>query len=124
MLVKRVVWFLCFMFLFLFVFLLVLFLSNLKNSFVLFCFCVVLFFCHKAKWSSCLHLVVLLPFLFLLFSFEFCLFFGFSFLSKKDPPKKLDTAKTQKSKNAEKTDKKKLAQLCSQIVFFTFLGWA
>ena len=43
MLVKRVVWSLCFMFLFLFVFL-VLFLSTLKNSFVLFCFCVVVFF--------------------------------------------------------------------------------
>ena len=43
MLDKRVVWFLCFMFLFLFVFLLVLFLSLLKNSFVLVCFCVVLF---------------------------------------------------------------------------------
>ena len=42
MLVKRVVWFLCFMLLFLFVFL-VLFLSILKNSFVLFCFCVVVF---------------------------------------------------------------------------------
>ena len=42
MLVKRVVWFLCFMFLFLFVFL-VLFLSSLKNSFVLFCFRVVVF---------------------------------------------------------------------------------
>ena len=62
MLVKRVVWFLYFMFLFLFVFL-VLFLSGLKNSFVLFCFCVVVF-CHKTKWSSYLHLVVLLPFLF------------------------------------------------------------
>ena len=42
---------------------LVLFLSILKSSFVLFCFCVVVF-CHKTKWSSCLRLVVLLPFLF------------------------------------------------------------
>ena len=93
------------MFLFLFVFL-VLFLSSLKNSFVLFCFCVVVF-CHKTKWSSCLHLVVLLPFCFLLFCFEFCLFFVVSFLSKKRPPKKPDTAKAQKSKNAEKKDSEK-----------------
>ena len=121
MLVKRVVWSLCFMFLFLFVFL-VLFLSTLKNSFVLFCFCVVVF-CHKTKWSSCLYLVVLLPFLFfLLFCFEFCLFFVFSFLSKKDPQK----TGHSKNKNAEKRTKtkNKLAQLCSQIVFLNFLGRA
>ena len=45
---------------------------------------------------------------------------------KKRPPKKLDTAKTQKCKNVEKNDtnKNQLAQLCSQIVFFNFLGWA
>ena len=122
MLVKRVVWSLCFMFLFLFVFL-VLFLSTLKNSFVLFCFCVVVF-CHKTKWSSCLYFVVLLPFLFfLLFCFEFCLF---SFLSKKRPPKNRIQQKPQKTKMQKKRTKtkKKLAQLCSQIVFLIFLGWA
>ena len=42
-------------------------------------------------------------------------FFVFSFLSNKDPPpKKPDTAKTQKSKNAEKPDKKKTV---SAVVF-------
>ena len=48
---------------FVLVYFLVLFLSTLKNSFVSVCFCVVAF-CHKIEWSSCLYLVVLLPFLF------------------------------------------------------------
>ena len=79
LLVKRVVWFLWFMCLFLFVFL-VLFLSSLKNSFVLFCFCVVVFFCHKTKWSFCCILWSFFLFCFLVVCFEFCLFFVFSFL--------------------------------------------
>ena len=54
-------------------------------------------------------------FVFWLFCFEFCLFFVFSFLSKKRPPKKPDTAKTQKSKNAEKKDSEKKKN--SAIVF-------
>ena len=80
-------------------------------------------FCHKTKWSSWLHLVVLLPFLFFVVLFWIFLFFVFSFLSKKIPPKP-DTAKNPKNKNAEKTDQKKnqSAQLCSQIVFFIFWG--
>ena len=110
------------MFLFLFV-CLVLFLSILKNSFVLFCFCVV--FCDKTKWFSCLNLVVLLPFLFLLCCFEFCLFFVVFTPLKKGPPKKPDTAKTQKAKmQKNQTKKNQLAQLCSQLVFLNFLGWA
>ena len=122
MLVKRVVWFLRFMFLFLFVFLLVLFLSSLKNSFVLFCFCVVLFFVTRISGLLVCILCSFFLVCFLLFCFEFCLFL---FLSKKDPPKKPDTAKTPKMKNVEKPDKnKKLVQLCSQIVFCNFLGWA
>ena len=72
--------------------------------------CIILLLCcffgDKTKWSSCLHLVVLLPFLFLLFCFEFCLFFVVFIPLKKGPPKKPDTAKTQKSKTAEKQDKK------------------
>ena len=47
------------------------------------------------------HLVAFFPFL--MFCFEFCLLF-FSFLSK-NATKKPDTAKTHKSKNAEKTDR-------------------
>ena len=68
-------------------------------------------------FASCGHLS------FLLFCFEFLSFF-FSFLSKKRPPQKPDTTKTQKSKNAEKIGQKKnqLAQLCSQIVFLNFWG--
>ena len=74
--------------------------------------CIILFlcccFCHKTKWSSCLHLVVLLPFLFFgCFVLNFVFFLFFSFLSKKRPPKKPDTAKTQKSKNTEKKDSEK-----------------
>ena len=90
---------LCFMFLFLFV-CLVLFLSILKNSFVLFCFCVVVF-CHKTKWSSCLHLVVLHPFLFLLFCFEFYFFCCFHSSQKRTPQK------TRHSKNPKKTKMQK-----------------
>ena len=53
-------------------------------------------------------------FCFLLFCFEFCLFFVVFIPLKKGPPKKPDTAKTQKSKNAEKPDKKKSV---SAVVF-------
>ena len=101
----------------------VVFLSILTNSFVLVCFCVIVF-CHKTKWSSCLHLVVLLPFLFFCCFVLNFFFFCFFIPLKKRTPKKPDTATPQKSKNAEKRIKKKLAQLCSQIVFFNFLGWA
>ena len=75
------------------------------------------FFLNKTKWLSGLHLVVL---------FLSCLFcvFCFSVLSQKKT--KPDTAKTPKTKNAEEKDKQKiqLAQLCSQIVFLIFGGWA
>ena len=119
MLVKRVVWFLCFMFLFF-----ACFSCAVCFHFKVF-ICISLFLCcffwHKTKWSSCLHLVVLLPFLFVLqFCFEFCLFF---IPLKKRPPKKPDTAKPPPKKNAEKkTTKIQLAQLCSQLVFLIFLG--
>ena len=92
----------------------------------LYYFASVLIFCDKTKCSSCLHLVVLLPFLFLLFCFEFCLFLlFFSFPSKKDPPKNRTQQKPQKTKmQKNQTKKNQLAQLCSQIVFLNFLGWA
>ena len=88
--------------------------------------CIILFlcccFCHKTKWYSCLHLVVLLLFCFLLF----CLiFFCFFIPLKKKTPQKTGHSKNPKmQKMQKKTDKKKdqLAQLCSQIVFFNFLG--
>ena len=99
---------------FVFVCFLVLFLSILKNSFVLFCFCVVVFFGHKTKWSSCLHLVVLLPFL---FCFE--LFF---IPLKKRPPKKTDTAKNPKNKNAEKPDQKTVSAVVFTNSVLQFFG--
>ena len=83
--------------------------------------------CNKTKWSSYLHLVILVSFVvFCCYCFELCLFCLFPFLSKKGPPKKADTAKTQWKKNAEKPDKKifQLAQLCSHRVFLSFLGWS
>ena len=75
------------------------------------------------KWFSCLHLVVLLPFLFLVF---IVLFFWVFFIPLQKTPKKPDTATTPKSKNAEKKGqiKNQLAQLGSQIVFLNFLWWA
>ena len=122
MLVKRVVWFLCFMFLFLFVFL-VLFLSSLKNSFVLFCFCVVVF-CHKTKWSSCLHLVVLLPFLFFCCFVLNFVFFVFSFLSKKKTPQKTGHSKNPKKQKCRKTrqPKKKVSAVVFTNSVLQFFG--
>ena len=69
--------------------------------------------------------MVLLPFLFFAVLIWIS-FFVFPFLSKKDPQKNRTQQKPQKTKMQKKTDKKKnqLAQLCSQIVFFNFLGWA
>ena len=110
------------------------------NVFVLVCFsCVACFhsqefiritlflcccFSHKTKWSSCLHLVVLLPFLFCCFVLSL-FFFVFSFLSKKRPPKTRTRQKPPKTEMQKKrTKKNQLAPLCSQIVFFNFLGWA
>ena len=53
-------------------------------------------------------------------------FVFFSFLSKKDPQKTGHNKNQKKSKNARKktTKKNQLAQLCSQIVFLIFGGWA
>ena len=115
-----------FMFLFLFVsFFCVLFVSILDIWFVLCCVCVVWssLFKNRTKWFCCLHLVVIFPFCCFVLKFVIFVFFH---SSQKRPPKKPDTAKTPKSKNAEKNGQKKsqLAQLCSQIVFFNFLGWA
>ena len=113
LLVKRVVWFyvLCFCYCFV---CLVLFLSILKNSFVLFCFLCCLF-CDKTKWSSCLHLVVLLPFLFFVcFVLNFVFFLLFSFLSKKDPPKTRTQQKPKKAKMQKNQTKKKSV---SAVVF-------
>ena len=119
MLVKRVVWFyvLCFCSC---LFFLCCFFPFQRIHFYYFA-SVLLFFCHKTKWSSCLHLVVLLPFLFfLLFCFELCLFF--IPLKKKDPPKKPDTAKTKKKKNAEKPDKKKVSAVVFTNSVLQFFG--
>ena len=114
LLVKRVVWFLWFMCLFLFVFL-VLFLSSLKNSFVLFCFCVVVF-CHMTKWSFLFASYGPSSFfVFWLFCFEFCLFFVFSFLSKKDPPKN----RTQHKPKKAKVQKKRTVKKKNSAIVFT-----
>ena len=83
-------------------------------------------FCHKTKWSSRWHLVALLPFLFFVgFVLNF-VFFCFFIPLKKRPPKKTGHGKNPKKAKTQKNRKKKkqLAQLCSQIVFFNFLGWA
>ena len=119
MLLRRVVCFLlCFMFLFLFVFLCCLF------PFIEF-ICIILFlcccFCHKAKWSSCLHLVVLLPFLFFVVLFWICFLF-FSFLSKKRPPK---NRTQQKPKNAkmQKNGQKTVSAIVFTNSVLYFLGW-
>ena len=100
------------MFLFLFV-CLVSFLPILKISFILFCFYVV--FCDKTKWSSCLHLVVLLPFLFLLFCFEFCLLFVVYIPLKKGPPQKTGHSQNPKKQKCRKTRQKKKS--VSAVVF-------
>ena len=59
---------------------------------------------------------------------SFFLFLFFHSSQTKTPPpkkKKTDTAKPKKAKKQKKTDKNiQLVQLCSQIVFFNFLGWA
>ena len=120
MLVKRVVWFLCFMFLFLFVFL-VLFLSILKNSFVLRCFCVV-FFCHKTSWSSCLHLVLLFSFLLFCFEFLFVFFFCFFIPLKKRPPKKTGHSKNPKKTKMQKNRTKKISAVVFTKSVLQFLG--
>ena len=110
-----------FMFLFLFVFL-VLLVSILKNSFVLFCFCVVVFVTRLSGLLVCILWSFFL-FCFLLFCFEFVFFLFFFIPLKKDPPQNRGQEKNPKSKNAEKKDKiNQLAQLCSQIVLFNFWG--
>ena len=101
------------MFLFLFVFLSCVVSFQFKDSFVLFCFCVVVFFVTRLSGLLICILWSFLLFCFLLFCFEFCLFLFFHSSQKKTPPKKPDTAKTPKSKNAEKPDKKKV----SAVVF-------
>ena len=104
---------------FLFVFL-VLLVTILNNSFVLFCFCVVVFVTRLSGLLVCILWSFFL-FCFFVVLFWLCLF-CFSFLSKKTP-KKPDTAKTQESKNAEKTDKQNSV---SAVVFtnsiFNFFG--
>ena len=130
MLVKRVVWFyvLCFcsclfflccffpflrIHLYYFASVLLFFVTRLSDLLV----CILWSLLVCILWSFFL-------FCFLLFCFELFLFLFFH-SSQKKTPQKTDTAKTQKNKNAEKrTKKKELAQLCSQIVFFNFLGWA
>ena len=122
MLVKRVVWFfLCY------VFVLVCFSCVACFHFQEFV-CIILFLCcccHKIEWSSCLHLVVLLPFLFSVVLFWIFLFLLFITSPKKDLEKNRAQQKPQKAKKQKKrTKKNQLAQLCSHIVFFNFSGWA
>ena len=105
MLVKRVAWFLCFMFLFLFVFL-VLFLSTLKHSFVLFCFCVVVLFVTRLS-----GLLVCILRSFFLFLFFVVLFWILSFFvvhsSQKRTPPKTGHSKNPKKQKCRKTGQKK-----------------
>ena len=69
-------------------------------------------------FASCGHLS------FLLFCFEFVFFCFFHIPLKKDPPKNRTQQKPEKAKMQKITDKSKnqFEQLCSQIVFFNFLG--
>ena len=96
-------------------FVLVLFVSSLNNRVALFYVCVVCFLlCNKTRWFSCLHVVVLFLFMFFV-----------SFLSK--TCKKPDTATPPPphQKDNQKTPNFfQLSQLCSQIVFLIFGGWA
>ena len=61
------------------------------------------FFCNMTKWFSCLHLVVLLPFCFLVF-IVFDVFCVFHSSPRKTPPK-TDTAKTPKINMQKKRTK-------------------
>ena len=81
------------------------------------------FFVNKTKWLFGLHLVVLFLFWVVLCSL-FCFFC--SFIPFKKDPKKPDTAKNPKNQTCRKRGQTKdqLAQLCSQIVFLIFWGWA
>ena len=88
----------------------------------LYCFVSLLsafFFCNKTKWFSCLHLVVLFPFL--LFWFECCFSLLFQSSQKRTqrnghgkppppPPKKC----------RKKAHFFQFAQLCSRIMFLIF----
>ena len=115
MLVKRVVWFLCF------VYVLVCFSYVVSFHFKEF-ICILLFLCcfFVTRLSGLLVCILWSFFLFCFCCFVLNFTF-FSFLSKKRTPKKPDTAKTQKSKNAEKNRTKK-SSWRSQIVFFIFGG--
>ena len=89
------------------------------------CLCCLVFLKkNRTKWFCCLHLVVIFPFCCFVLNFVYFLFFFIPL--KKKTPQKPDTAKTQKSKNAEKTDKKRSvsAVVFTARVFFYFLGWA
>ena len=82
--------------------------------------CIILFlccfFCHKTKWSSCLHLVVLLPFLFFgCFVLNFVFFFCFFIPLKKRPPKN----RTQQKPKKAKMQKKRTAKKENSAIVFT-----
>ena len=74
------------------------------------------FFCNKTKWFSCLHLVVLFPFL--LFWFECCFSLLFQSSQKKDTKKR--TRQTPPKKCRKKAHFFQFAQLCSRIMFPIF----
>ena len=93
---------------------LMLFVCSPNNEVALFCVCVVCFlFVNKTTvlflFASCG-----------LVSFLGCVVSNFIFFCSFIPFKKRTLQKTQKNKNAEKTTKIMLAQLCSQIVFLIF----
>ena len=78
------------------------------------------FFVNKTK-SGFLVCILWSCFLFGCFVFNFCFLFFIPFQKKTQKP---DTAKTKKQKCRKKDKKIQLAQLCSQIVFLIFWGWA
>ena len=77
------------------------------------------FFCNKTKWFSCLHLVVLLPFVFFVL-----IVFDFFIPLKGRPPKTGHNKNLKKQTCRKKTDKNKfqLAQLCSQTGVLLLFG--
>ena len=74
-----------------------------------------LFFCDKTKWSSCLHLVVLLPFLFFVVLFWILSFFCCFHSSQKRTPQKTGHSKNPKKQKCRKT--RQIKKSVSAVVF-------
>ena len=108
---KVVLYCFSFMFLLLFVCLFVFFSCVVCFHFrhlicIMLCLCCLVFSFLKPGLSGFVVCILWSSFLFVVLYWIF-VFFWFFIPLKKRPPKKPDTAKTQKSKNAEKTDKQK-----------------